>query len=127
MSKVLIIEDDPHTRGMLNTLLQREGYETLVASDGAEGLKLFLDHSADVILLDIFMPEKDGLELILELRQNHRFDNIIAISGGGILASHSKDILKTAQTFGAKYAFPKPFNRHALLKAIGSLCQARQR
>ena len=122
LSKILIIEDEPHTRRMLRRLLQREGYETLEAADGMEGLKVFLGQPVDAVLMDIYMPEKDGLELILELRNRHGFENIIAISGGGILSTQNANILKTAQTFGARYTLSKPFTREALLKAIRSLC-----
>jgi len=116
MPSILIIDDDASIRDSLRRTLHKEGYTILEASEGRGGLKQ-LEHSlADLILLDMFMPDKDGLETIGELRRTHPGIRIIAMSGGGFKGT--VDVLHVATKLGARRTLAKPFTREQLLEAV---------
>ncbi len=120
-SRILIIDDEVQIREMLDQMLTREGYEVASAANGKVGMRLFREDPVDLIITDIIMPEKDGIEMILELR--HDFSNlkIIAISGGGRLGPDG--YLEMAQKLGAHKTFFKPFNRKEILDAVEELLE----
>lgn len=103
---------------MLGKLLSRKGYSVVLAVDGADGIEKALNGGYDLIITDIIMPEKEGLETILELRRKVPGCKIFAISGGGRTAAGN--YLKTAEYFGALRTFQKPFDTAELLEAIHS-------
>jgi DNA-binding response OmpR family regulator len=107
MARILVIDDDPHMRGMLKKYFERTGHEVLVAEDGSAGISLHKSDPADIIITDMVMPEKEGLETILELQKDFPSVKIIAISGGGRIGP--KDYLAMAHRFGAARTFSKPF------------------
>lgn len=121
MAKILIIDDDNQFREMLHEMVEREGYTVFSALDGVEGMKLFQQEHPDLIITDIIMPEKEGLETILELKKTVPEVKIIAISGGG--RSHPGDYLRTATYFGADRTLAKPFSKSELLNAIVEVLQ----
>ena len=113
MSTILVMDDDEQVRAMLRQALEREGYEVLDAPDGKEGMRLFREQEADLIITDLIMPEKEGLETIMELRRDFREVKIIAISGGGRVAP---DVyLSLAKNLGAHVTLTKPFDLEELL------------
>jgi DNA-binding response OmpR family regulator len=83
MARILVIDDDPQIREMLRELFRIAKYEVLVAPDGDAALRLHRANPADLIVTDIVMPEKEGLETILGFRRHFPAARIIAISGGG--------------------------------------------
>jgi CheY-like chemotaxis protein len=107
MSTILIIDDQPELRQLLRRALEASGYEVEEAVDGQEGMKCFLRRPADLVLTDIFMPEKDGLEIIREMRQISPGVRVIAMSGGGMMGN--LDILRIARSLGAHKVLAKPF------------------
>jgi len=116
MALILIIDDDVQIRLLLKRILEQDGHEVMDISDGKEGLKIYRERPADLIITDIIMPEKDGLEIIQDFRQEFPDVKIIAISGGGQVGS---DVyLNAARCFGAKYTFTKPIEREELLTSI---------
>ena len=119
MARILIIDDDPQILNMLRQTLEREGYEVIDASDGKEGLKLYQENPTDLIITDLIMPEKEGIETIMELRRDFPDVKIIAITGGGRI--DPKQYLSMAKSFGAQYTFTKPVERKKLLKAVKEL------
>ena len=119
MARILIIDDEVQIRDMLRQMLEREGYEVMDAPGGKEGLRLFRENSIDLIITDIIMPEKEGIEIIMELRQQFPDVKIIAISGGGRL--DPAQYLRIAKSVGAQYAFAKPVEREELFKAVREL------
>ncbi len=119
MAKILIIDDDVQIRKLLQNLLDRAGYEVAVAADGKEGLDAYRRAPADLIITDLIMPEKEGIEMILELRQESPVVKIIAISGGARIAP--ENYLRMAESLGASRTFSKPVDRKALLAAIEEL------
>jgi DNA-binding response OmpR family regulator len=114
-----VIDDDPQIREMLGQLLERAEYEVLVAPDGKVALKLHQANPARLIITDIVMPEKEGLETIMEFRRNFPTVKIIAISGGGRIGP--TEYLHSAKLLGAHRTLSKPFEVQALLDAIREL------
>ena len=108
MARILIIEDEPQMRRMIEQVLARAGHEVLVASNGRAGLDLFREEAPDLVITDILMPEVDGLEIIRSLRREFPQLKIIAMSGGG--ATGKLQYLPEARKFGADTALSKPFD-----------------
>ena len=121
MVHILIIDDDATVRTMLKAMLEREGYVVKEASNGVEGQRIYRQSPAQLIITDILMPEKEGIETIMELRREFPEVKIIAISGGGFIGS--EEYLEIAKTAGALRALPKPFSREDLLKAIQEILE----
>lgn len=119
MARVLVIDDDPQVRGFLRNLLSREGYEVDEAGDGSEGLKHFRATPSDIVITDIIMPEREGIETITELRRLSPGISIIAISGGGRIGPES--YLPLAREMGAARTFAKPLDKNELLAAVREL------
>lgn len=119
MSKILIIDDEPYILLMLKKMLEKAGYEVDLASNGRQGLELFQKDSADMVITDIIMPDKEGLEIIMEMKQTHPDLKIIAISGGGRISPES--YLECAKHFGAARVFQKPFRQKELMLAVREL------
>ena len=116
MPHILVIDDERPVRVMLRQMLEKEGYEVEEAPDGAAGMKLLHDHLHDLIITDLFMPEKEGIETMIEVRRHFPQVKIIAISGGG--RAGALDLLPMAESFGALRTLAKPFERKELLEAV---------
>jgi CheY-like chemotaxis protein len=116
MPSILIIDDDDSLRDGLLRTLRKEGYTIMEASGGGRGLKQLERSPVDLVLLDMFMPDKDGLETIRELRRTHPGIRIIAMSGGGFKGT--VDVLHVAELLGARRTLAKPFTREELLDAV---------
>lgn len=116
MKKILIIDDEPPIRKMLTKLLMKNGYDVIEAEDGKSGTRLCNQYYPDLIITDLIMPEKEGLETIRELKKTNPTIEIIAISGGGL--NDPKMYLNMALKFGAVRSFEKPVDNELLLSAI---------
>jgi CheY-like chemotaxis protein len=121
MPRVLVIDDDLQVRKLLRSLLEREGYEVALADNGKEGLDAYGQAPADLVITDLIMPEKEGIEMILALRQRSPAVKIIAISGGARIGPETH--LRMAERLGANRTFSKPVDRKALLAAIRELLE----
>ena len=119
MPNILIIDDDNQFRTMLRKMVERNGYEVIEASDGKEGIELYRKNHTDLIITDLIMPEKDGIETIQELKKDFPDIKIIAISGGGRLGP--QDYLHLAKMLGAQRTLTKPIELTELLKTIEEL------
>ncbi|CAK0770073.1 Response regulator receiver protein [Gammaproteobacteria bacterium] len=117
MSKILIVEDDPQFRSMLEQMLARDGHQVTAAKNGVDGLDRYYHTRPDLMITDILMPEKDGIELILAILRKEPAARIIAISGGrrGISADFN---LESASLMGVKSILAKPFSHTELKRAI---------
>ena len=82
MARILVVDDDQDMRKLLRKTLEKAGYEVVEAPDGVKATRVYQQNPADIIITDIFMPEKEGLELIQEVKRNFPGAKIIAISGG---------------------------------------------
>jgi len=116
MGRILIIEDDHHILIMIKRMLERYGFEIKLASNGVDGLELFKKITVDLVITDIIMPEKEGLETIREMKRMSPDLKIIAMSGGGKLSADN--YLETAKIFGASQVLQKPFTQKQLLSAV---------
>jgi CheY-like chemotaxis protein len=114
MARILIIDDEPVTRAMLQEMLKQAGHETVSAVNGTEGVKQYLDKPADLVITDLFMPEKDGLEVIKELRMQFPAVAIIAMSGKAV----GGKMLSVAHALGAVEVLQKPFTSVELLSIV---------
>jgi DNA-binding response OmpR family regulator len=120
MARILLIEDDNEVRTMLRLTLIHFGHTVIEARNGREGLELFKRANADLVITDIVMPEKEGLEVLIELREKQIPPvKIIAISGGG--RQKAGDYLRLAKLMGAARVLAKPFSNEVLLAAIDEL------
>lgn len=119
MARILIIDDDEQLRLMLRLTLQRGGHEVQEAANGEDGLNAHREEPADLIVCDLYMPEKEGLETIREMRARFPTVKIIAMSGGTPKAS--EDLLPLAQAFGAAATLKKPFKPSTLLDLIAKI------
>lgn len=119
MARILIIEDDDEVRQLLGSLLARSGHEVVEAVDGRDGIHRFRTDPADLVITDLIMPRKEGLETIVELRREHPDLRIIAISGGS--RDGRENYLNAAQLCGASLIFSKPFDNRDLLAAVDRL------
>lgn len=120
MPNVLIIDDDRDVREFLAKVLRQKLHcDVATAADGQDALGHLAEKNFDVVITDIIMPNRSGLEAILDLRASHPGTRIIAISGGGRI--RSMEFLQAATRMGADLALRKPFKMTALLKAVQSL------
>ena len=124
MPSILIIDDDDSVRESLRRTLHKEGYTIMEASEGRRGLKQLECQPVDVILLDMFMPDKDGLETIMALRRTHPGMKIIAMSGGGFKGR--VDVLDVAKKLGVRRTLAKPFTREELIEAVEQVVNGSQ-
>ena len=106
MARILLIDDDGGVRRTVRRLLERAGHAVLEAADGQEGLRLHREWRPDLIIADIFMPQVDGLELILQLRREAAAVPIVILSGGD--GSGTPDLRKEAALLGAARVLSKP-------------------
>lgn len=116
MQKILIIEDDAAIRKMLKKFFEKDSYEVFTADNGNLGISLYKERLPDLVITDLIMPEKEGLETIRELKKITPEIKIIAVSGGGI--SHPKLYLGLAEKLGAVRTFAKPFDKNELVSAV---------
>ena len=114
MARILVIEDDPGMRLMLGEVLKRPGFDVVLAANGREGVELARARPADVVITDLFMPEKEGLETIKEIHQDSPQAAIIAISG----KPGAPALLAVAQRFGASRVVQKPFTPEEILTVV---------
>jgi len=119
MKRILIVDDDDQFRTMLRRVLEKEGYQVFEASDGRQGLSSFRNLRTDLVITDIIMPEKEGVETIAALRKEFPSVKIIAVSGGGRNAPG--DYLMLANKLGAKVTMEKPLDRATLLQEVRQL------
>jgi two-component system, chemotaxis family, chemotaxis protein CheY len=122
MARILLVDDDCQVRGMLKMTLEREGHQIVEAENGVEAVNKYRPDSIDLVITDIVMPEKEGIETIMELRSMDPLVKIIAISGGGRI--NPNDYLNWARRFGVRHTFAKPVGREQLREAISDLMDA---
>ena len=120
MARILVIEDDHDVRALMQRELEAAGHEVRSAENGAQGLTLQRSAPCDVVVTDIYMPEKEGVETIRELREQFPDVKVIVISGGGRLGTPTSRIAVVARELGVAAVLDKPFDPSALLQSIDS-------
>lgn len=119
MAKILIVDDNDDFRQMIRLILSKDGHQVDLASSGEEGLSRFQANPADIVLVDILMPGKGGLETIRDLYVGPKRPRIVAISGGFLGGAEAAADL--AVTLGVDRALAKPFSPDQLLRIIKEL------
>lgn len=119
MAHILVIDDDELVRFTLRQILEAEGHEVTEAEDGAAGLRCFRERRPDIVITDIIMPDKDGIETLLQLKQIDPNCRVIAASGGGRVGS--TDYLKLASELGADRIIPKPMHKDQIVEAVAAV------
>lgn len=125
MAKILIADDHADSRELLTAVLASADHKVLPACDGVEAVEVYRQARPDLAILDAFMPNKDGIETLLELREEFPQAKIIVISAGwrakytyGLAQDVEEDVLDQAVALGADRAIQKPIEPLALLTAV---------
>jgi CheY-like chemotaxis protein len=116
MATIMVIDDDDQVRKLGRSSLEEAGYRFVSAASGRHGLRILEHQEVELMLVNIFMPDMDGIALIQGLRQTRPDTKIIAITAGKGL----KDFLDTAKQLGADDTLQKPFTRQELLDVVAS-------
>ncbi len=122
MANILLVDDNVGLLKMQSEFLRGAGHKVTTAPDGKEALRLTQDQVFDLVVTDLVMPEKEGIETIIELRRKIPTMKIIAMSGGGRV--DAKDYLMLAQKLGAAKTLAKPFSGKELVEAVASVLSA---
>ncbi|MGZ8404492.1 MAG: response regulator [Nitrospira sp.] len=119
MPSVLVVDDQDQVRQLIRETLEQAGYEVEEASNGKEGVERYRAKSPDLVIMDLLMPDQDGLEAIMTLRREFPDTRVIAMTGAsdaiGVL-----DLLDVAKMFGARRTLHKPFELNVLLDAVAA-------
>ncbi len=115
--KILVVEDDPSVRGLLQTLLSAEGYDVVTASDGLAGLVKATSSPPALVLLDLMMPDLGGVRVLEEMREDPELADIpvIVVTGKIDAVPGMRDLL------GEDNVFLKPFAVAELLARVGEI------
>jgi len=116
MGKILVVDDDKDIRSVFKRAFENAGHEVIVADNGITGEQMYYEHKPDIVVLDIIMPDQEGIETILKLKSADNDVKIIAVSGGGM--GGADNYLDNALKFGAKAVFEKPVNHNNLIEKI---------
>jgi len=114
--RVLVVDDDPEILSTLLSLLRTTGFDTEGASTGRTALTMLQEHRFDFLLLDVVLPDIDGLEVLRRIRGSSRKPEILVMSSGGTL--DGMDYLRMAQDLGADHVLEKPFPPKTLMKLL---------
>ena len=117
---VLVVDDDKLIRASYHLLLKRKGYTVLLADDGDAAISMLHAAPVDVVVLDVLMPKKEGIETLMEIKRAFPSVKVIVMTGGG--ARDKYDFLTVAKKFGADGVIRKPMTPATLLAAIADAC-----
>lgn len=118
--RILVVDDNPDMRASVARMLAAAGYVVEVAEDGAQAIEVQRARPAQVLITDVFMPARDGLETIQFFRQEWPAMPIIAMTGGSP-TGRVDEYLSVAEVAGANVTLRKPFAAQALLESLSSL------
>jgi CheY-like chemotaxis protein len=116
MTRILLVDDDDQLRESLARMLTARGYQVETAANGLEAMRSATRRGPDLVVIDLVMPEKEGLETIRELVQLPKPPPIIAMSGG--VGKLAVDVLPVARRLGARETLHKPFGATDLIDAV---------
>jgi CheY-like chemotaxis protein len=119
MASILIIDDESEVRYAIRAVLEDIGHSVVEAGTGTEGLERFKEGKYDLVICDIIMPDKEGIETIVEIRQIEPEQRIVAISGGGRI--NKEDYLAVAAAVGATHTISKPFDAETLTELVSRI------
>lgn len=120
MARILVIDDDELVLESVQIVLEDDGHEVGVAENGKVGLELLGQQGFDLVITDIFMPEKEGIETLIDIKQADQSIRVLVISGGGRDAEQIM-YLEQAEMLGADATLAKPFLTSELKQAVNRL------
>ena len=118
MATILVIDDDQQICDVLQQVLMEEGHVVHSALNGVEGISLYRQHPAELVILDILMPEKEGLETIRDLQRE--FSNVMIIAMSGASKATKINLLQLAHRLGAQYRLTKPFQLETVIELVNT-------
>ena len=129
MAKIIVIDDEADIRNVLKEVLERAGHDVDIADSSDAGLDILRDKGADLVITDIIMPGKDGVDTVYQIRMEFPKTRVIVISGGGNImpmdyqpsAISTSAYLASANVAGADVTLTKPFERDEILNAVNDL------
>jgi CheY-like chemotaxis protein len=124
MASILVIDDEAAMRGMMRRALERAGHDVAEAENGAAGLDVLEKRAFDLVITDVIMPERDGVETIREMRRRRSPAKILVITGGG--PGKHMEYLGIAEIFGADRSLAKPFKLASLVSVVDEMLGARK-
>lgn len=117
MAKILIVDDEEPIRMLVSKIVTKDGHQAMEAEDGVHACEAFSDADIDLIITDLVMPRRNGIEMIMQLKKSHPQVKVIAISGGSGFSGQI-DLLSVAQLLGAKHVIKKPFTVDDIREAV---------
>ncbi|HEY3800065.1 MAG TPA: response regulator [Caulobacteraceae bacterium] len=121
MALVLVVDDDPVFREIATEMLRQAGYQVRQAENGRVATERAMPAAPDLAVVDMLMPERDGIETIGDLKTRWPGVRIIAVSSGGRGALDAGVLLRAAKALGADAALEKPLNHDTFLGLVRSL------
>ena len=122
MKRVLVVDDDDEIRQIISAALKMQGYDAIDVSNGDEAVRQMSMQSFDLVVCDLFMPDKDGMETMLAIRKTQPLIPIILITGGGRLfwagGGGLEDLLESAELLGVTLCMMKPFRPSQLISFV---------
>jgi DNA-binding response OmpR family regulator len=118
-SRILIVDDDYDMRQTIKAILEEDNYDLAEAEDGNAAIRYIKNNPVDMIIVDIIMPDKDGIEVITETSVSHPHVKILSLSGGGLIDASAH--LHTASQLGADDTLVKPFKNKELIEKVRNL------
>ena len=122
MARILVVDDEPSVRDMVVAMIESASHELIEAGNGEEAIAACKVTPFDLIITDIVMPGKNGIDLIMDIKKNFQEIPVIAISGGGGITGRY-DYLEIAKLVGAITILKKPFSMDELRSAVGSVLE----
>jgi CheY-like chemotaxis protein len=116
MARILVMEDERGLRLAIRKQLEVAGHTVIEAENGAQGVTAFMESGADLVITDILMPDKEGIQAIIEIKQQRPDAPVVAMSGGG--RRRNMQYLEFARTLGVRHILEKPFRRSDLMTAV---------
>lgn len=123
MTNILVVDDEAPVRELLNDVLEKEGYTVFTAETGVDASTIYDSNNIDLVITDLVMPEKGGIDLIMELRKKDPNMKVIAISGGGGITGRF-DYLPIAKLVGATEIIAKPFQVSEIRAQVAKILAA---
>lgn len=118
---ILVVDDEPELRELIGRVLVAGGHRVTSAENGEQASRWLSKETFDVVVTDVIMPERDGMQVITELRRKHPAVKVIAISGGGHVSR--EQYLKIAKGLGAHAVLAKPFSTEELMRALRAVME----
>jgi|HubBroStandDraft_5_1064220.scaffolds.fasta_scaffold302814_1 YesN/AraC family two-component response regulator len=116
MANILLVDDEPLVIESLSNAITSKGHTVVTAANGVQGMEKFSEGKFDLVITDIIMPDKEGIELIMEMRRHCPGVKIVAISGGG--RTGNVEFLKMATKLGAVASLKKPIRLAEFYKVL---------